>query len=925
LAASLPDQLNQATESNLRFLLDQENTTCITSTQRLSRALLHSYNQVQVKKGQMSWDTPDILPWSSWLQRLWSQSLVKQVSPPRLLNQWQSRSLWESIIEKYADALLNITSTADKAMQCRELLTGWQVDLTNERVRRAMLSTSDSKAWLQWHEAYLSRLREMHWIDSQDLAKKLLGLIPDIDIDAGHRFLIAGFDELAPAQHALTEAFSQKGIEFVKIKEDASVTDPDPTVYVLPDEEAELYAAARWARQCYESGWKTGQDPITVVIPSIARQREDIERVFREVFYPRDNLQALDAGPFHGQGVRRECIFNISLGLPLLQEPLIGYLFDILTMCSGTFDQACLSRVTTSRFMTYSENVKIVQCHELDIFLRAFGRVKWTLPSVTRQLKSYRDDYFAKRFSSLLEVASSLPDRALLTDWVRSVNLLFNAFGWSADTLQGGYEKQVMQAWDEVLSTLIQLQDVVGKKTSFSQTLARLKQIASGQIFQAGTGDVPVQVMGMIEASGMQFSALRICGMQDRDWPPAPQPNPFIPVYLQTEFDMPHSSSRRELEYAQWQLERLLASSKTVSLSYAAGNEDEKYNASPLVSHLKSVAIDPSPRREQALPVFQYMADQEGPSVNQQERDVNTFVLRDQSQCPFRAYARHRLLATAPEIPEPGIDPRTKGILLHQVMERLWKHWQDQKTFLSLSDDSIDKTVNDVIQDVMDKSFTSSSRVIDPMMNGSAFVELEKDRLYRLVLDWLAIERQRKPFRVIDPESEQNYELAGLRLRMRIDRMDELSDGSLCIIDYKSGKANPSAWCGERPEEPQVPLYSLAKQQQVSAVAFARLLGGETALAGMTRDYQLFSENERLFRDMKQLPIKRKNAACSEYRDWESLIVHWQTVLLNIAANYAKGDAQVDPVNADSTCTYCDIKPVCRIFESETHIQENDS
>ncbi len=54
---------------------------------------------------------------------------------------------------------------------------------------------------------------------------------------------------------------------------------------------------------------------------------------------------------------------------------------------------------------------------------------------------------------------------------------------------------------------------------------------------------------------------------------------------------------------------------------------------------------------------------------------------------------------------------------------------------------------------------------------------------------------------------------------MRIDRIDEMPDGSLAVIDYKTSASvpSPSSWLGDRPSDPQLPLYALAVEQQGTA------------------------------------------------------------------------------------------------------------
>ena len=75
--------------------------------------------------------------------------------------------------------------------------------------------------------------------------------------------------------------------------------------------------------------------------------------------------------------------------------------------------------------------------------------------------------------------------------------------------------------------------------------------------------------------------------------------------------------------------------------------------------------------------------------------------------------------------------------------------------------------------------------------------------------EWLALEKKRPPFQVIEQETERSLELSGLRLRLKIDRIDQLEDGGQLLIDYKTGMTSIQDWLTERLRQPQLPLYAL--------------------------------------------------------------------------------------------------------------------
>jgi hypothetical protein len=136
--------------------------------------------------------------------------------------------------------------------------------------------------------------------------------------------------------------------------------------------------------------------------------------------------------------------------------------------------------------------------------------------------------------------------------------------------------------------------------------------------------------------------------------------------------------------------------------------------------------------------------------------------------------------------------------------------------------------------------------------------------------------------------------------------MDKLADGTHAIIDYKTGsRATPNDWMGERPEEPQLPLYVVSAQEPVSAVAFAKLKTGDMKFAG-------FSQNE------KEIP------GVKPAKSWSGLVQYWKTELEGLATGFAEGEASVDPKKGLATCRNCDLQPLCRVHERLDALEEEE-
>ncbi len=175
----------------------------------------------------------------------------------------------------------------------------------------------------------------------------------------------------------------------------------------------------------------------------------------------------------------------------------------------------------------------------------------------------------------------------------------------------------------------------------------------------------------------------------------------------------------------------------------------------------------------------------------------------------------------------------------------------------------------------------------------------------KLARDWLEVERERSPFVVVATEEKRKLAVAGLELNGRIDRMDKLEAGGHALIDYKTGRPSPVEWLGERPDDPQLPLYALNASEDISAVAFARLKTGEMRYMG-------FSEQKDAIPGVK--PAK----------DWDALVEGWKKEIESLGEGFASGDARVDPKKQLATCRYCDLQPLCRVYERVNVLTEGE-
>jgi probable DNA repair protein len=873
--------------------------TVITPNQRAARAVRQAFDAAQQSAHRTLWQPANALPLDAWLENLWHQRLLHGRTARILLNRTQQHALWREIIVADPDTppLRSPDALADMAARAWNLLC---LHRGRGRLREFPLST-DSRAFERWSRAFERRLARAQLITaSEPPAELAAGDLPTSPL------VLVDFDTLAPALSDLFTSLAEQGsaIEHLRTEVPTQIS-----LLEAGDDAAELASAAHWLRQRLDAH---PHARLAVVVPNLADRRPAIDRAFGPILSPDALPITTPASP---------PIYEFSLGQPLAELPIAVAALDLLAwplqplplerigalLLSPWFGAAEPALAEFDAFELRASSLLRPEL-TLDGMLRCLERSRHrsALAEIGSRLRKLRSAALSAQFAP--RPGQSEPLRQPHAAWAEVFRILLDAAGWTRPAESSSLAFQQHRRFDAALDELATL-DFDAQRATAQEALAAFTRILRQAIFAPESLGAPIQILGPLEVGGVAFDGLWFLGADDLSWPAMQPPNPLLPWQMHRALNLPGSDRAQDDAHAQALTQRIAGSATETVFSFALRADEGTRRVSPLVASLPSVPFA-GPVLEQPLPPQPYNfvpEDAALPPLPHPEVRGGAQILKLQAACAFRAFAEKRLFSTQPESQDPGFDALERGNLAHAVMQFFWTEIPSRAALAALPAAERDSILDRAIDRALSASPARTETAWD-----MAYVAVQIHRLQKLLQPWLALELRRADFTVQAPEQEKHIQLGPLRLKLRIDRIDSTPHGEV-ILDYKTGLAAPSAWKGDRPDEPQLPLYAILAQEegrQLAGVAFALLRAGdELGMKGYAHDAQLLAGTR---------------AAPLEAPTLELQVDQWRVVLTRLAEDFAAGDTRVAPKLYPRTCEHCTQRILCRLDPSTLEHQTED-
>ena len=824
-----------------------------------------------------------VLTYQAWVRELWTT--LDGADTPNLLTARQEEAIWRQVVQEAEIPSVPITNLANVsrwAADAWRLVQQWNLGPLE---KMGLLPGEESRALILWHKRFDAILRKRNWIDLSQLEGFLVSHLSSF---SEAPVIWAQFFEETPAQKNLFDHLLSCGWKMLRW---ADQKEPSkPCRISVSDESGEIKAAACWAASQLEN---TDASRIAVVVSDLDRRRSQVHRVFNDILSPEDVLL--------GSKVEMNCWQDGSeelRGFPALEAALTALELFSSSGSASTFSRWLRSPFFSDKFGSADDRAFL----EADLRDQLFSQLRFRDAISTGDLSSYLNHHapvIDGVIKNLAALVYSAPHRRTPTQWISVWQKILSDMEWLSG-LEVDQSNETNQLWESALCDFASLTSVVGS-ISINAALREIQQILQGHRSILPIPLRGVYLLGRIEDVGPGYDGVWVTGMTDGRWPEVRDLNPLLPRSLLLSHDVPGSSPHNSLERSRALTNQLLSNSPTVIFSWPKMIRDYPVNPSPLILTATPCQIDDvfdGTERRLSRQLFGALPkenlEDEAPPLSGDFISGGVRTLNTQAVCPLVAFCEQRLGAKPLEKGRRGLGYRRRGMITHRAMELAWRRFSNREAIHNMSKVERDEWFKACAGQALHEVFGSLRDQLRVMH------DLELARLQVLLAALADCDVQRSGFEVEALEKKITTKLNGFILVSRIDRVDRLESGGLAIIDYKTGsQARPADWLKSSLTDVQIPLYTLAVEESVTAAVIGILRPAGTRYRGIWEPVDVF-------------PGSPENL--DRYQgNWVSQQKMWKHRLENLLKEFSRGDVRLSMPELDRAKGA--FAPLTRVYE----------
>jgi ATP-dependent helicase/nuclease subunit B len=863
--------------------------------QRLAHQIRHRQRLAALAADRTAWEPLRLFTlnawWSELFQGLWPKEAL--ASPLVRLARWR-QALQTAPPPDGPTPELSWAQALDEAYNilCRHALAGG--DARPNVSLPPVAASGDDSPLVTWRRrvtrVYTDLLRQEGWLSPGELPAYLIAALREGRITLPLRVLIAGLETPAPLEELWLKEVSRR-TEVVHLQVRGDLMNVGEAV-VLPDPGQELHwVAAKLVELAQEEGLPLHRLAVTAM--GIDLYTPQLRRVLAELLGPPQSPEGW--------------AYNFSRGPNLAEVPLFQAALLPLTFIAARERREDLVSLLLS---PYYGKVQV----------QGGPPARWDLVFRERRLDQgwdhLRQAVLRSRPPEAETALLARLDRVLVSlkgpaappgEWRRLLKAAWQELGFPR-----GLGPAEQEPWNRLEGLLSELDTALGTEGLTAAEFLEWLQLGAQRLILPGPGlqAAGIQILGLLEMRGLDFSHVFCLGMNSGTLPAPPRPLPLLAA-AEKRLVLGGTYQSQHL-FAAELFHNLLGAAPRLTLTRPRLVDQEERVSTPLYlgewsqaemavlsvpnpTWLRSPAIRAGFQAPSA-PAFPGYPDP--PLSLPLPGEISLSQVSTALGCPCRFLLEILLkIRELPEI-EAGLAPRDRGQLLHEVLAQFTTAFQE----ILETDQAWDpQRARELLQE-------AARRALAPL-GPDLHWQAEADRWLGeagLLWQWLRLEQERY---------EQGWRWQGsevafqdlrdrdwpFSLRGRIDRLDCHPENSdLVVWDYKSGEVPKKNQVLEEVAEAQLPCYLLAVQQGRVPVnpAAASLRAGFIGL-----------------KSPRSLHLKHEDFGASPEK-WREAAAAFAEKVAALGRRLAAGDFHPDPFPAPDkphggACQYCPYELVC--------------
>lgn len=303
-----------------------------------------------------------------------------------------------------------------------------------------------------------------------------------------------------------------------------------------------------------------------------------------------------------------------------------------------------------------------------------------------------------------------------------------------------------------------------------------------------------IQIMGVLETRNLDFDHVLLLSCNEGNMPRGVNDSSFIPHSIRQAYEL--TTVENKVGIYAYYFHRLLQRAQDVTILWNNSTEDgqrgemSRFMLQMLVESGFSISqhtLQSGKPADRWTPIpigktahmMQLLQSQFTPPVS---RFLTPTAINKYLRCPIQFYYRYVGGIKEPDTPddEQELDNRIFGNIFHEAADAIYHQLPSYITRDVLEQALKNKAL---IERAVDEAFQQE---LPHAPKGGLHI-INREVIIRYLRQLITLDRERTPFTMLGLECDVEREFCGMKIGGRIDRLDQQKDGTIRVVDYKTG------------------------------------------------------------------------------------------------------------------------------------------